>query len=65
MSLTQTPAYRKAFDEYLRHGTPIDLSPKADSRRADAHTTSHYVWRTQKDGRVRPSHRANEGKIFA
>jgi SPP1 gp7 family putative phage head morphogenesis protein len=26
--------------------------------------TSHYIWRTQGDDKVRPSHAANEGKIF-
>mgnify|MGYP000572021665 CR=1 FL=1 len=64
MRVTQTPAYRKAFDQYIRHGTPIGLSLKADGGSSDARPTTHYIWRTQGDGRVRPSHRANDGKIF-
>jgi Phage Mu protein F like protein len=60
MRLTHTPAYRRAFDQYLRRGTPIGLSLKADT-----HPTTHYIWRTQEDSRVRPSHRANDGKVFA
>ena len=53
------PAYRKAFDLYMRTGTPIGLTLKA------THPTSHYIWRTRGDGRVRPEHQANDGKIFA
>jgi hypothetical protein len=60
-----TPTYREAFNECLRHGTPLDLASKADGRRAETHPTTHYVWRTQGDARVRASHRANDGKIFA
>lgn len=56
-------AYRKAFEGYLRYGTPIDLAVKAEA--TEEHPTSYYIWRTQRDGRVRPSHRENEGKIFA
>lgn len=29
------------------------------------HSTPFYIWRTQTDGRVRDSHAANNGKIFA
>lgn len=28
-------------------------------------TTQYYIWRTQRDGDVRPSHAANEGRIFS
>lgn len=51
--------YRQAFQEYLRRGTPIELSLKRSQ------TTTHYIWRTQGDSRVRPSHAANDGRIFA
>lgn len=60
MSIHQTPAYKKAFTQYLRRGTPIHLSLKEDS-----HQTTHYVWHTSSDGDVRPSHAENDGKIFA
>lgn len=56
------PAYRKAFELYLRRGIPIGLSLKAI---AAENPTTHYIWRTRGDGKVRPSHAANEGKIFA
>ena len=44
----------------MRKGTPIALSLKQQSR-----PTSHYIWRTRRDNKVRPSHAANDGKIFA
>lgn len=52
-------AYRAAFTDYLRYGTPIDLSIKQER------PTTRYVWRTQRDSRVRPTHRRNEGRIFS
>lgn len=57
--LVEPHVYRKAFLEYLRKGTPIHLSVKEHP------ATSHYVWRTRRDGKVRPSHAANDGRIFA
>ena len=65
-----SPEYRKAFEDYLRYGEPIDfaalrtLEGKAGRVSADRPTT-HYIWRTRGDGKVRPSHAANKGKIFA
>lgn len=32
---------------------------------AEHHTTKHYIWRTRKDGRVRPEHAKNEGLVFS
>ena len=26
---------------------------------------THYIWRTKRDNKVRPSHAANEGKVFS
>jgi len=51
--------YKKAFENYLRRGMLIGLSLK------QARTTTHYIWRTRKDGKVRPSHAANDGEIVA
>ena len=51
--------YRKAFQAYLRKGTPIEWSIK------QARPTSQYIWRTREDEKVRPSHVANDGHIFA
>ncbi len=51
--------YKRAFDLYLRKGVPIDLTLK------QAKTTTHYIWRTRRDRKVRSSHAANDGKIFA
>lgn len=57
---TGSALYRKAFEAYMRKGTPIALSLKQQAR-----PTTHYIWRTRGDDRVRPSHAANDGKIFA
>jgi SPP1 gp7 family putative phage head morphogenesis protein len=62
MKITHTLAYKKAFNEYMRHGTPIELSLKAA---AQEHPTTHYIWRTRGDNRVRASHAANNGRIFS
>ena len=51
--------YRKAFVDYVHRGTPIGLSLK------QAKKTTHYIWRTRRDRKVRSSHAANDGKIFA
>jgi hypothetical protein len=54
MNINHTDAYRAAFLEYLRNGTPIRLAVK------DADTTDRYVWQTRRDTKVRLSHRRNE-----
>ncbi|MEQ1890367.1 MAG: phage minor head protein [Alphaproteobacteria bacterium] len=59
--IIHTQAYRRAFDLYLRKGIPIELSLKA----AAEHPTTHYIWRTRGDNKVRASHAANNGRIFA
>jgi Phage Mu protein F like protein len=56
--------YRKAFVQYLRKGTPIERTMQELFAKAESPTT-HYIWRTQGDDKVRSSHAANEGKIFA
>jgi Phage Mu protein F like protein len=56
--------YRKAFVQYLRKGTPIERTMQELLTKAE-HPTTHYIWRTQGDDKVRSSHTANEGKIFA
>lgn len=57
-----SPAYQKAFIQYLRRGTAIELTLKME---AEKHPTTHYIWHTREDEKVRPSHAANDGKIFA
>ena len=52
-------SYRTAFQEYLRKGTPIKWSMK------QARPSTYYIWRTRDDQKVRPSHAANDGRIFA
>jgi hypothetical protein len=60
---TNSPTYRKAFIDYLRYGIPpIDLEHKTDT---NEHPTTHYIWRTRGDDKVRPTHAANNGRIFA
>lgn len=58
--ITRTPAYFRAFEEYLRRGTPIEWTLNSEARQ-----TTHYVWRTRGDDRVRPTHQRNEGRLFA
>lgn len=52
--------YKRAFEEYIRRGTPVPLTLKQQQR-----STTHYIWRTRGDGKVRPEHAANDGKVFA
>ncbi len=56
---TADDIYKRAFEAYLRKGTPIWLTLK------QSHAKTHYIWRTRNDRKVRPSHAANDGKIFA
>ncbi len=73
MELSRTPAYKKAFNDYLRRGVPIEWSLKAMAaargelslKAAQEHPTTHYVWRTRGDGKVRATHAANNGRIFS
>lgn len=67
---TDSTLYQQAFAAYLRKGTPMEVSFKAAARTAAGetaaqHSTPLYIWHTQGDGKVRPSHAANNGKIFA
>jgi hypothetical protein len=65
---TDSSVYQKAFEQYLRRGTPIERSLKRMMKAAEtseSHTTTHYIWRTAGDDKVRPSHAANEGERFA
>lgn len=62
MQFIETPAYRKAFIQYLRKGTAIDISPRAVPTERP---TTHYIWRTSGDNKVRATHAVNNGKIFA
>jgi hypothetical protein len=59
MKHVPTEAYRRAFVAYLRTGAPIRLALK------QAGPTTHYVWRTVGDERVRLSHAQNAGRLFA
>lgn len=51
--------YRKAFQEYLRKGTPIMWSIKQER------PTTHYIWRTRRDSKVRSAHAEREGRGFS
>ena len=61
MTLHRADAYRLRFDRYLRRGTPIHLPLE----RKDDPSTERYVRRSRRDGKVRPTHRANDGHIFS
>lgn len=58
MTLIETDAYRAAFGQYLRKGTPIRLPLK------QGRVTGAYVWRTRRDERVRTTHSRNGGRLF-
>jgi len=59
MTIINTKDYRRVFGPYLRKGISIEWSLKAEL------TTTHYVWRTVGDGKVRLAHRRNEGRLFS
>lgn len=61
--IIHAPAYKKAFNLYLRKGVPIELSLKAAA--VQEHPTTHYIWRTRGGDKVRATHAANNGRIFA
>lgn len=42
--------YKRAFEAYIRFGTPIDLARKKKP------PTTHYIWRTRGDGNGAPPH---------
>lgn len=69
MHSVETAAYRQAFNQYLRKGTPIELSLKMMMQEFVHHKMlgngTHYIWRTQDDAKVRPAHAANDDTIFA
>ncbi len=54
MHIIETPAYRKACIQYLRHGTPLDISLKA---MMEDRPTTHYIWRTQGEWEFLPGDR--------
>jgi len=55
---------KTAYDRYLRHGV-TDIGSPTMLGLKQARTTTHYIWRTRGDGRVRSSHAKNDGKVFA
>lgn len=69
-SMPHSPAsslYARAFEQYLRKGTPIEVFIKRSSKAAETrinHTTAAYIWRTQGDGKVRTAHAANHGRVI-
>lgn len=69
-------ARRRAFETYLRYGRmPADASRTAERKAVNpampipaplpARATSYYVWRSAGDDRVRHSHAARHGQVFA
>lgn len=59
MTLIDPQEYREAFVQYLRKGTPIRFETK------NTQPTTHYIWRTRRDGKVRSSHAEREGQVFS
>lgn len=58
MIVDQT-SHRRALADYLRTGASIKRSLK------QADGDGYYVWRTQRDRRVRQAHRDRDGQVFA
>lgn len=50
----------KSIQRYLRYGVSIVMQMKAIQ-----HETTHYIWVTMGDDKVRPEHAANAGLVFA
>lgn len=59
----ETLKYQKAFRNYLRYGMSIERQLKADET-SDLFPTTHFVWVTAGDDRVRDSHASREGQVF-
>jgi SPP1 gp7 family putative phage head morphogenesis protein len=57
------PAYHKAFIDYLRFGKSITVPYYRQVKSYP--TRGYYIWHTQEDSRVRPSHAANNRKVFS
>ncbi len=53
----------KQADDTLARMLKLDERLSEEEQRAQGFT--HYIWRTQGDGKVRPSHAANDGQVFA
>lgn len=60
---TDSPIYQKAFELYLRKGTPLAIALKRQANQQRP-PTPRYMWVTAGDEKVRPSHAANDLKIF-
>ena len=61
-----TALYMRAKSHSFGQLLDVQVSSKTVDRRSEAETApTHYIWRTRQDGKVRPSHAANHGKVFA
>lgn len=54
--------YRQYVGVSHRKSADLESSP---GREAGENSATHYIWRTQEDGKVRPSHAANNRKVFS
>ncbi|MEM9717039.1 MAG: glycosyl hydrolase 108 family protein [Pseudomonadota bacterium] len=63
--LIDQKTYRSAFFLYLRKGLSIEQSVRASVHKKQTQSTTHYIWRARDDDKVRSSHSANNGKVFA
>jgi hypothetical protein len=52
--------YKEAFNHYLRTGQEPRYQLSETSKRGDL-----YIWRSLHDNKVRPEHKANDGKLFS
>lgn len=59
MDLIDPQEYREAFVQYLRKETPIRFETK------NTQPTTHSIWQTRRDGKVRSSHAEREGQVFS
>ncbi len=63
MGLAEQANMLRHIDEQLICQIKAGESLSEEKQRAQGFT--HYIWRTQADDKVRPSHAANDGQVFA
>lgn len=57
--------HKLALEFFLRRGIHIKAENEPPKETRDQHSTPYYIWRTQRDNRVRSRHAEHEGKIYS
>ena len=56
---------RLTYEDYATFDKAKVIINFVAEEKREERTTTHYIWRTRRDGKVRPSHAANNGETFA